>query len=445
MSIDSSGSSFLTNQNASIIGMPSEFSELNLPSYRDVLKYYFFLSEREKEKSKKQQSYARFSPIIANKIIEIWEKINIALINRKSILKKLNTFLNKYHKEVKNISRGNTFSVFETSLNDVFYIGKCSCKKTIPCSCGLIPDALKAFMIDQHTSRQNTIPECVLNIVDQLSSELPDSLDPSYRFDSSQMDVASEIEFAMPVAREPIMCKRGPYTKRYDTINFAMMCDRFGISDRVASCLATALFKDIGFTDENGEAIIMDKSKVGREKMKARESVRRMQNNDSTLLAFSFDGRKNDALTREEISGKYHPRVEKESHIVIVKEPGSKLLGHIKVDAEDSNTKQLQLCEFFKEKKLSLTSLIGVCCDGEPTNTGTENGILRKFEVLLNKPLHWFVCLLHFNELPLRHLFNGLEKSTTSGPRTASGALSKLIQTCEQLPVSMHLFYQRSM
>ena len=127
MSIDSSGSSFLTNQNASIIGMPSEFSELNLPSYRDVLKFYFFLSDREREKSKKQHSYTKFSSIIANKIIEIWEKINIALINKKSVLKKLNTFLNKYHKEVKNISRGNTFSEFETSLNDVFNIGKCSC------------------------------------------------------------------------------------------------------------------------------------------------------------------------------------------------------------------------------------------------------------------------------------------------------------------------------
>ena len=84
MSIDSSGSSFLTNQNASIIGMPSEFSELNLPSYRDVLKFYFFLSDREREKSKKQHSYTKFSSIIANKIIEIWEKINIALINKKA-------------------------------------------------------------------------------------------------------------------------------------------------------------------------------------------------------------------------------------------------------------------------------------------------------------------------------------------------------------------------
>lgn len=45
-------SSFVSYQNANIIGLPSEFSELNLPTYRDVLKYYYFLSDREKEKNK---------------------------------------------------------------------------------------------------------------------------------------------------------------------------------------------------------------------------------------------------------------------------------------------------------------------------------------------------------------------------------------------------------
>lgn len=64
MSIDLSQSSYLSNQSSVVIGIPSEFSELNLPTYRDVLKYYFFLSDREKEKTKKQHSYASLSPII---------------------------------------------------------------------------------------------------------------------------------------------------------------------------------------------------------------------------------------------------------------------------------------------------------------------------------------------------------------------------------------------
>ena len=54
MSIDSSGSSFLTNQNASIIGMPSEFSELNLPSYRDVI-----AKEKNRKNNTRIQNFLR--------------------------------------------------------------------------------------------------------------------------------------------------------------------------------------------------------------------------------------------------------------------------------------------------------------------------------------------------------------------------------------------------
>lgn len=443
MSIDSNdsenfpGPSFLPIQNFSAFGFPSEFSELNLPNNRDVLKYYFYLSERENNK-KITLSYERFSPQVAKKVIEIWTKINVEIINEKSVVKKLNGLLNKYHRAIKNKSRPHIFSEFLKTLNNLLYIGRCQCVKTTPCYCGLIPDHLKEFLIDQHTARKHTIPECVLSIVDQQSTEPALSLDPSYR--PSNMNVESDFEIAIPLTTEETLVQKIPYTKKYDTLNFAMMCDRFGVSDRAASCLATALFSDIGFKDENGEPIIMDKSKVARERIKSREYVRGRNSNESNLVAFSFDGRKNNALTMEEISGRYHPRMEKESHIVVLKEPGSQLLGYIKVDAENANTKQKKLCEFFEEKKLSLTNLIGICCDGEPTNTGVENGIIRRFEILLDKPLHWFVCLLHFNELPFRHLFNALEMSTTSGPRTSSGTLTKLIETCEQFPVSNKLF-----
>ena len=204
--------------------------------------------------------------------------------------------------------------------------------------------------------------------------------------------------------------------------------------------MATSLFKDIDFKDENGEPIIMDKSKVSRERKKCRDSLRSKQRNDCDLVAFSFDGRKNNSLTSEEENGRYHPRMVKESHLVVLKEPESRLLGYVKVDAEDAKTKQREICEFLIEKNISLEKLIGICCDGEATNTGSENGILRRFEVMLNRPLHWFVCLLHFNELPLCQLFCALEKSTTIGPRTASGIITKQIETCEQMAVSKRLY-----
>lgn len=56
------------------------------------------------------------------------------------------------------------------------------------------------------------------------------------------------------------------------------------------------------------------------------------------------------------------------------------------------------------------------------------------FEYSLKKPLQRVVCLLHTNELPLRHLFQSLDGKST-GPTTFGGAIGTLLQNCEMLPV----------
>ena len=60
------------------------------------------------------------------------------------------------------------------------------------------------------------------------------------------------------------------YTERYDCLNFALVCDRFGVPDRVASALGTTLFQDFKMKDKHGKPLFMDKSKVRREKEKCR-------------------------------------------------------------------------------------------------------------------------------------------------------------------------------
>ena len=149
----------------------------------------------------------------------------------------------------------------------------------------------------------------------------------------------------------------------------------------------------------------------------------------TNLLAFSFDGRKDDTLTIDKIDEKYHTRMVKEPH-------HSELSGYARLAHETAEYKTTKLNDFFNDKNISLDALIGICTDGEPTNTGPHGGIIRRFELLLKRPLHWFVCLLHFNELPFRHLFEALDKSTSTGLRSATGKLSRQIETCETLPVS---------
>ncbi|GBO07416.1 hypothetical protein AVEN_76146-1 [Araneus ventricosus] len=55
-------------------------------------------------------------------------------------------------------------------------------------------------------------------------------------------------------------------------------------------------------------------------------------------------------------------------------------------------------------------------------------------ELILNRPLQWFVCQLHANELPLRNLFAHVDRTTT-GPRSLTGELRKSLAGCEKLSV----------
>ncbi|GBN23640.1 hypothetical protein AVEN_53532-1 [Araneus ventricosus] len=55
-------------------------------------------------------------------------------------------------------------------------------------------------------------------------------------------------------------------------------------------------------------------------------------------------------------------------------------------------------------------------------------------ELILNRKLQWFVCQLHANELPLRHLFAHVDRTTT-GPRSLTGVIRKSLAGCEKLSV----------
>lgn len=48
----------------------------------------------------------------------------------------------------------------------------------------------------------------------------------------------------------------------------------------------------------------------------------------------------------------------------------------------------------------------------------------------LNRSIHHFICQLHANELPLRHLMERLD-GKTSGPHGFTGPIGKQLQTCE--------------
>ena len=65
-------------------------------------------------------------------------------------------------------------------------------------------------------------------------------------------------------------------------------------------------------------------------------------------------------------------------------------------------------------------SIIG--SDGTATMTGPTRGCIAPLEALLRRPLQWVICLLHCNELPLRHVFKALD-GTTKSPDSFAGVI----------------------
>ena len=63
-------------------------------------------------------------------------------------------------------------------------------------------------------------------------------------------------------------------------------------------------------------------------------------------------------------------------------------------------------------------------CDGTNVNTGAVEGVIRLLEEHLNRPLQWLACMMHANELPLRHLINKLD-GVIQGPKRFSGIIGR--------------------
>lgn len=75
----------MPSQDFAVFGMSCNLSGLNLPTKQDILKCYFFLAESAKIENK-MFSYKTFTPHVADKVIEIWSKVNRKLYAKEILL-----------------------------------------------------------------------------------------------------------------------------------------------------------------------------------------------------------------------------------------------------------------------------------------------------------------------------------------------------------------------
>ena len=81
---------------------------------------------------------------------------------------------------------------------------------------------------------------------------------------------------------------------------------------------------------------------------------------------------------------------------------------------------------------ITLDAVKVVGCDGTNVNTGRNGGVIRLLEQHIGTPVQWAVCMLHINELPLRHLFSEIDGST-AGPNAFKGPLGRRLTAAPTL------------
>ena len=167
---------------------------------------------------------------------------------------------------------------------------------------------------------------------------------------------------------------------------FAQTCDRFQISDRAASALSSAFLRDLKIVTPEKTQMLIDKSKVRRERFKQR---RALQSSDCALASKSmqglyFDSRKDKTLIQvTELDGKRHQRTIREEHISIVSEPESKYFDHVTPGSGKAKDIASEILSLLNKRSVDTKQIVAIGCDSRAVNTGIKGGVVRLLEKII--------------------------------------------------------------
>ena len=150
--------------NSSLFGAPCELKELQLPSYADIMRHYYWLrSEMDKNRDIYLQPVDDLIKMVGEKVTEIWIKASIPVASKRTINGKAKDYYNKCRSLEKSFNRTN---VKETTAREAFVrnaeaslfdIAACKCRDLNTCSCDIVrkvPRREVKFLQDQRTVRK---------------------------------------------------------------------------------------------------------------------------------------------------------------------------------------------------------------------------------------------------------------------------------------------------
>ena len=236
----------------------------------------------------------------------------------------------------------------------------------------------------------------------------------------------------------------GPRRNTMSVTNTAMASVRYGVSLTATAAIASEFLKDLiaaGHLPKEKAYLVCDKSKLSRSKKAVMDESRvkdKEKRIGEKLVGIGYDGRK-DKHTRAMVPdsrGVLRMRMIKEEHVSVSEEPSGRYLTHFlpedPIHPEKPAQKVAQhLYDIVKEED-SVDSLQVLKGDSTNANTGWKDGTHAILEKLLGRKLYWAICMLHTNELPLRHLIAIID-GPTSSDTGFTGEVCKLLSKVQDM------------
>lgn len=465
-----------------ILGNARDFPNNKLPNYEDVLLCCFQVRyEMSLYTNNKKVSFSEVANTVATKIMNLYSKASIPSVTKERIVQLINKYHDKYYKIRKSYHRDINKADFKKKIDDfkrdsalLFDMAACKCPIVVNCTCKKtkLSECKCTISINCHCEKANKIPAIELRFIylqrryglGKIGSlDLEETRKLAKRLDrktkniepqpstsrgiikesdenvqfikvekDSDSDDEDDLDLYDPPVRHQVIKNKKPWQMRINLKTTSLASDRFGVSDRATAAIASSVLQDFGIINDTDTSQVIDKNKIRRGKTQNRNFLQ-CQSIEEALHGLYFDGRKDETIVIKEINSKRFRKTEKEDHYSLIQEPGSKYIGHVSPTSGLSKDIASSIVAYLAKQGISLEELDVIGSDGTVINTGWKKGVIHQIELHVGRPVQWAICLLHFNELPFRHLFHHLDGVTT-GPKSFSGPIGKKLVGCEKLP-----------
>lgn len=181
--------------------------------------------------------------------------------------------------------------------------------------------------------------------------------------------------------------------------NVAQEADRYNMSSSQAAAIVNATLLDIKYITESDKDMVVTVMKVhnARKRYRKERVSENDENNRGNVELVGFDGKKTDGLCIE--NGKKRKLCK--DYISFTNDLGQ-YLTHCVIEGRSTAvniaSELLTVLKTYESENI----VKAIASDGTKVNTGHLAGVIVLAEQELGRQVHWLVCLLHENELPLR-------------------------------------------